>query len=228
MAIPVVPAMPLVTSTGTTAPFSAISGALMVMSLESAGAFAPMFFSASPTFLASKALRGTPARAWVGFSRPAATATATVPAPAAPFSTFLRSAFIWAYLLIEQCNGYLQTVYEVGHFIDLDFRQHAVLAERNHATGGIGHGRVPDLGTQLGLVGVACAHGDQGRSDQTRGFRIGYSRQGIAGQAVAFASIKRNLFAVENQDNIGCERAARQQKNTQSTSQEKQKQLSHG
>ncbi len=88
-------AMRLVTSIGITAPFSAISGALMRIPAFSAALVAPMFFSASAMAFASKAaLFQSAAKAAEGRSTPAASAHASAPPLALPLRINLRNGFI--------------------------------------------------------------------------------------------------------------------------------------
>jgi hypothetical protein len=88
-----VPAMLEVISTGTTAPFSAMSGAFTLMS--------PLLHLLRPTdrsrasqILAFEHGLVPVGRAMPGFSSPAIIATLTALAAPAPFSTFLRKMFI--------------------------------------------------------------------------------------------------------------------------------------
>src|SRR5258705_7050093 len=82
---------------GTTAPFSAMSGEVMVMSLLSVGAAPPIAFTASLSDLVSNAALFQPcAEALADLKRPAAKARPSTAAPPEPFSTFLRPLFMVA------------------------------------------------------------------------------------------------------------------------------------
>src|SRR5512146_1769072 len=85
----------LVTATGTTAPFSAISGAVITMSLLSIRLAAPMFFSAPATSFDSNAgLFQFAAQTRVLPSNPAAVPMTSVPSPPAIFKNVLRTGFM--------------------------------------------------------------------------------------------------------------------------------------
>jgi hypothetical protein len=85
----VVPAMMLVTSIGTTAPFSAMSGARMTMSLLSSAFAMPSAFMASMADFASNAPLFQAARATPGLNR-AAPARANSPSAPPALMTDLR------------------------------------------------------------------------------------------------------------------------------------------
>jgi hypothetical protein len=85
---------------GTTAPFSAISGAFIFMSPLAEWLAVPYSeFSASSTFLAAKADSGHAANTARGESIPALTATPTMLVANVPFKKFLRfmlTVLLWA------------------------------------------------------------------------------------------------------------------------------------
>jgi hypothetical protein len=86
MAMDSVPAMLELISTGTTAPFSAMSGALTLMSPEGDAPLAPIVPRAPPKSFDSKpALFQSAANTAVGFRIPAATATLDNTGPAGTF-----------------------------------------------------------------------------------------------------------------------------------------------
>jgi phosphate/sulfate permease len=80
----------LTTPTGTTAPFSAISGAVIWTSALSTGLPAPMADIAVSSVLASKALLFQAASASSGLIRPAAASRPSTPRPPPAFRVSLR------------------------------------------------------------------------------------------------------------------------------------------
>jgi hypothetical protein len=74
------PARADTTPTGTTAPFSAMSGAVIWMSVAVWAPVAPSALRVSSMLLASKAALFHSARAWLGVIRPAAASRRTGPA----------------------------------------------------------------------------------------------------------------------------------------------------
>ena len=94
----------VLTETGTTAPFSAMSGALILISPEGVLSAEPKsLLMASSTFLASKAALGQAARTVRGLSRPAPTATTTAEPARVPFRNDLRCINFPPY---NQCRNY--------------------------------------------------------------------------------------------------------------------------
>src|SRR4029078_3352490 len=81
---------------GTTAPFSAMSGEVIWMSLLSVGEAPPMALTASLSDFVSKAalFQACCAQALPGLKRPAAAASARTVAPPEPFSISLRLLFM--------------------------------------------------------------------------------------------------------------------------------------
>ncbi len=95
------PVMSVETVTGTTAPFSAISGALIFMSLEGEGAPPTTALMAASTSLLSKAALGHSASTIEGASNPALTAMPVALAAKVPFRKVLRCILIVAPFRID-------------------------------------------------------------------------------------------------------------------------------
>ena len=94
--------IPVLTVIGTTAPFSAISGALILIASDGVFEASPMpALRASSMLFASNAAFGQAANTACGVSSPAPTATPTVPAAREPFRKTRRLMFVLINILLN-------------------------------------------------------------------------------------------------------------------------------